>query len=158
MIDRLIPWKKRSDELKIRHEDNPISRLRDDFETLWNRMLHDGNGGLSEWNGPNWFGSRMELDDLDKEYVLQADVPGFEPDEIDVKVSGNVLTVSAQHSEEGDEENGHFHRHGSYYQTHTLPQGVISDQIEARYHSGVLEVHLPKSEECEAKRIEVKSA
>jgi len=40
----------------------------------------------------------------------------------------------------------------------TLPKGVLPDQIDARYDSGVLELRLPKSEECRGKRIEVKSA
>ena len=50
------------------------------------------------------------------------------------------------------------YQYGRFHETFTLPQGVMSDQIDARYHNGVLELHLPKSEEAKAKRIAVKSA
>ena len=103
-------------------------------------------------------GSHVKFDDDENEYVLRAELPGFESDDIDVKVSGNVLTIKAEHKEEGKEENGNSHRYGSFYESFTVPQGVIGDEIDAKYHSGVLELHLPKSEKCKGKRIEVKPA
>jgi HSP20 family protein len=162
MIDKLIPWKKKEGgDLKVRREDHPIGQLRRDFDELWNRFWdHWPTGGLSLWDDSRWFGSRVDLADSEKEYVLRAELPGFEPGEIDIKVSGNVLTLRAEHKEEGRSKkgNGSYHRYGSFCESLTLPRGVLSDQIDARYHSGVLEVHLPKSEERQAKRIKVKTA
>lgn len=150
MFDKLIPWKRNNGHLKVRQDDlHPIAKLRNDFESLWDRWLDDIGVGLS---------SRVNFNDDEKEYVMRAELPGFEPEDIDIKVSGNVLTVRAEHTEEGKEKNGSFKRYGSFYESYTLPRGVHEDRIDARYHSGVLEVHLPKSEECQAKRIAVKSA
>ena len=163
----LIPWKKKNN-LNVRREgelvpksfieDNefyPMARFRRDFDQLWNRFWDDW-GGLSEWRGSG--GWNFDLDDKENEYLLHADLPGFEPDEIDVSVSGNVMTVRAEHKEEDKSKNGSSYRYGQFYETFTLPSGVLSDKIDARYHNGVLEVHLPKSEECKAKRITVRSA
>lgn len=162
MFDKLIPWKKKEGgDLMVRNEDHPIARLRHEFDDLWNRFWDDWKGGdLSLWDDSRWLGSRVDLDDDEKEYVLRAELPGFEPGDFDVKVSGNVVTLKAEHKEEGKEKkgNGSYRRFGSFYESFTLPEGVQSDQIDARYHSGVLELHMPKSEECQAKRIEVKSA
>lgn len=150
MFDKLIPWKRNNGALKVRQDDlHPIAKLRNDFESVWDRWLDDMGVGLS---------SRVNFNDDEKEYVMRAELPGFEPEDIDIKVSGNVLTVRAEHTEEGKEKNGNFKRYGSFYESYTLPRGVREDRIDARYHSGVLEVHLPKSEECQTKRIAVKSA
>lgn len=150
MLNKLIPWKRNDGELKVRHDNgHPIARLRNDFENLWDRWMDDFAGGLS---------SPVEFDDEEKEYVMRAELPGYEPEDIDVKVSGNVLTIRAAHKEEGKQKNGSYKRYGSFYESFTLPRGIHEDQIDARYHSGVLEVHVPKSEDCQTKRIAVKSA
>lgn len=75
-------------------------------------------------------------------------------------MSGDVLTLRAEHKEEGNGKkgNGSYRRFGTFYESFTMPADVLPDQIDARYHSGVLEVRLPKSEECQTKRVTVKSA
>jgi HSP20 family protein len=122
-------------------------------------MLHDWrNGGLDLWQDSRWFGSRVNFDESEKQYTLRVELPGYEPGDIDVKVSGDMLTLRAEHKEEGKEKNGgSFQHYGSFYESFTLPKNVLANQVDARYHSGVLEVHLPKSEDCQAKRIEVKT-
>jgi len=159
MFDKLIPWKKKQGELSVSKEgEHPIARLRQEFDQLWDRFWDDWRSGrMSLWDEAGRFGSRLYLDESEKEYVLRAELPGFDPDDFDVKVSGNVLTLRAEHKEEQKEENGGIRRYGRVYESFTLPQGVLSDQIDARYRNGVLEVHLPKSEDVQAKRIEVKS-
>jgi HSP20 family protein len=92
----------------------------------------------------------------DKEYVVRAEVPGFEPTDFDVKVTGNTVTVHAEHKDEkrgGHESYGYCF--GSFSRAFTLPHGVEESKINARYHSGVLELHLPKTEQAQGKRIPV---
>lgn len=76
--------------------------------------------------------SRVDFDDTEKEYVLRAELPGFDPDELDVKISGNVLTLRAEHKEEGQEGDGSYRRHQSFYESFTLPNGVLTDKTDAR--------------------------
>jgi len=147
MLEKLIPWKKNVGDVKVRHDNSSLARFRQEFDELWDRF----------WSDSSFPSSGMDMDDNEKEYVVRAEIPGFDVNEIDVNVSGNVLTLSAERSEECTESNGSYKRHGSFQQSLTLPQGVLADQVEASYQNGVLELHLPKSEECKPKRIAVKS-
>lgn len=159
MFGNLIPWnKKAKNEVKVRpDQDNPIGLLRQSFDELWDRFLDDWHNGLSPFEDRRGMGPHVDFDDRENEYVVRAQLPGFEPADIDVKVSGNRLVVRAEHQEEGKKQNGTYHHYGKFSESFTLPKGCRTDEISARYHSGILEVHLPKSEECQGKRIQVKS-
>jgi len=145
-------------ELKRRQDEtHPLARLRRDFDDLWERFLEEDRGGeLGLGGDTSMLGGHVEWDDKEDEYIVRAEMPGFEVGDIDVKVTGNVLTLQAQHREEG-EENGGYRRYGSFYESFTLPQNIREENIDACYHNGVLELHLPKSETSQAKRIAVKS-
>jgi HSP20 family molecular chaperone IbpA len=167
----LMPWKKRDNGggVSVRHGQpfrpdsdlQPLARLRDDLNAVWNQFFEDpwlgvrGFGLPASWHGPAAM-SNLGWTDDENEYVFRADLPGFEPEDFDVKVSGNTLTVRAEHKEQGeDKERGSSYRYGSYSQTVTLPHGADDEKIDARYHSGVLEIHLAKSEQARGKRIPV---
>ncbi len=176
MFKNLIPFKKRHDKLAVRRdeptrqsivEDHPLSRIRQEFDSLLNRYMDD-----------TWFGSRsfnqlpslwkdsdfdwnwdLGWEDKGDKYVFHAELPGFEPGDFDVKISGNVLTVRAEHRETTEHgKNGNSYRYGSFTRIFALPHGADQDKIDASYHSGVLELHLPKQAGAQSKRIEVKSA
>jgi len=155
----LIPWKKNpGGNVQVRpareEEAFPLGRLRDEFDALWNRILGDWGHGLSLRDQAWGFGLHSGLEDKETEYVFHVDLPGFEPGEIDVSVSGTTLTVKAEHQEE---EHGGGYRCGSFQQHFTLPRGIDDQRIDARYHAGVLEVHLPKTETARGKRISVQA-
>jgi HSP20 family protein len=159
----LVPWKKkhtkRGREL-VRHKGHPLAELRDEFDALFDRFL-------SRWGEPfDWdFGpSRLwglEVEDGDQEMIVRAEAPGFEPSELDVQVSGNLLTIKAEKKEQkkGKEGDSRYEeqRYRTFHRTVTLPTGIDPNKIEARYKNGVLEVHVPKSEEAKGKRIPVKT-
>jgi HSP20 family protein len=158
----LIPWKKRNKEKGRElapYKGHPLAELRDEFDALFDRFL-------SRWAEPfgdlipSRFGG-LDVEDGDQEMVVRAEVPGFEPGEVDVQVSGNVLTVKAEKKEEkkGKDGNGRYEerRYRTFHQRVTLPPGTDPDKIEARYKNGLLEVHVPKSEEAKGKRIPVKA-
>jgi HSP20 family molecular chaperone IbpA len=90
MLDKLIPWKRNGGAVKVHQDDNPLTRFRQEFDDLWDRF----------WSDTNWMNNGVNMNDNDKEYVVRAELPGFTAEEIDVKVSGNVLTLTAQHNEE----------------------------------------------------------
>jgi len=111
-------------------------------------------GGLE----PLW---GVDVRDTDKEIVVRAEAPGFEPQDFDIHVSGNQLTIEAEHKQESEEKRGDFHyterRFGRFQRLIPLSTAVDTDKVEARYHNGVLELHLPRTEEVERRRIEVKT-
>ena len=144
---------------KSTQEDRPLARLRDDIDTLFDRLL-------SPWSAPletdSDLGSLLDLDvdERDDEFVVRAETPGFEPDEINVETSGRLLTIKAEKQEKkGKQGNGAVEQeiYRSFVRSVTLPEGVQRDKVEAKYHNGLLEVHIPKSDEAKPKRIAVKS-
>jgi HSP20 family protein len=74
-----------------------------------------------------------------------------------VQVSGQWLVIDAERKQEGDGTNG-FRNERRFQRSVTLPVGVDADKVEARYRNGVLEPHLPKTEEARRRRIQVKTA
>jgi len=121
--------------------------MRRELESLFGRFF----GELPTLWEPAW---GMEREETEKEYVVRAEVPGFEVPELVVEVRGDVLTVRAEHKEtEGEKET----RYAEFERAMTLPPGVEANRIEARYHNGILEVHLPKGPEAVGRRIEVKA-
>ena len=145
---------------KSTQEDRPLARLRDDIDTLFDRLL-------SPWSAPleteSDLGSLLELDldERDDEFVVRAETPGFEPDEINVETSGRLLTIKAEKKEKKKDKKGdgavEHEIYRSFFRSVTLPEGVQRDKVEAKYHNGLLEVHIPKSDEAKPKRIAVKS-
>ena len=145
---------------KSTQEDRPLARLRDDIDTLFDRLL-------SPWSAPletdSDLGSLLDLDvdERDDEFVVRAETPGFEPDEINVETSGRLLTIKAEKKEKKKGKNGdgavEQEIYRSFFRSVTLPDGVQRDKVEAKYHNGLLEVHIPKSDEAKPKRIAVKS-
>jgi HSP20 family protein len=95
-----------------------------------------------------------ELEDAGEAIVVREAVPGFEAKEIEVKISGNLLTVRAERKEkEGETEK----LWGELEHTVLLPEGVDTEHVEATYRNGVLEVRMSKLPEAKERRIEVKT-
>jgi HSP20 family molecular chaperone IbpA len=100
----------------------------------------------------------FETEERENEFVLRAEAPGFEPSEVEVTLRGNVLTVKAEHTEPAPAEGEvRERRYARLERTMTLPPGVEREKVEARYHNGVIEVHLPRTPEAKPRRIEVKT-
>lgn len=115
---------------------------------------------VSEYRSPNW-GLALDVAENEDEFIVKASVPGINPDDLDITVTKNTLTIKGEmrHEEETEEERYHLRerRYGRFARSITLPTSVDSDRIEANYENGVLSLHLPKTEEMKPKRIEVRS-
>jgi len=159
----LVPWKKRSGtNVPVKRSpgfgDSPLAEFRDEFDAIWDRFWGQWHRGLDLWEEDHRLGLDARLEDQGDKCLLRAELPGFEPDEIELKVSGNTLSIAAEHKEERKDKHSAVYRHGSYQRHFTVPKGIVKDAVEARYHNGVLEVELPKSEASNVKRIPVSTA
>jgi HSP20 family protein len=139
--------------------EHPLSRLRDEIDALFNRFF----GPWPTLGEGNWMTERfwdVDVEDTDKEIRVRAEAPGFEPQDFDIHVSGNTLTIQAEHKQESEEKQGESHswhrRYGRYQRSLTLPAAVEADKVEAHYRNGVLELRLPRTQEAHRRRIEVK--
>ncbi len=93
--------------------------------------------------------------------VVTAEMPGVTPDEIDVSVKGEVVTIRASRAvpelQEGEVWHRHERGHGEFVRAISLPHRVDSDKVEASYTDGVLRLVLPRLEADKTRRIEVKT-
>ena len=94
---------------------------------------------------------RVDFKDEDEELVLTAELPGFDEDDLNVRVTDHTLHIAAEHEEESEEKTeGEYlrqeRRHASVTRSIRLPEGIKKDEIEATYNNGILTVRMPKSE------------
>jgi HSP20 family protein len=137
-----------------RFEDFPfqLSRIRDEFDRLMEWMASQPPG---YWAGD---GSRwgLEVEDREDAVVVRAEAPGFEPGDFDLQVSDKRFVLRAFKKVETKDKEGKSEVHEQEcFQSLTLPDGIDKDKVEAKYHSGVLTVTLPKTSKAKAKRITV---
>ncbi|QFU02411.1 Spore protein SP21 [Halomonas sp. THAF5a] len=122
----------------------------------------------SRWEHPLWerFAAfekgmpRVDVIDRDAEVVVRAEAPGFEREELDVSVTDGAVTIKGDHREQSKEEEGDYVRseisRGSFTRTVALPGEVDTDQAQASFRNGVLELTLPKRKRANRRRVEVK--
>lgn len=162
MTSSLLPWSKAKSESAsggrlVRHEGFPfqLGRMRAEFDRLLERLAGEWP---SHWEGNGWRWA-LDVEDQDDAIVVRAEAPGFEPGDFDVQMSDNRLVLRAAKKVESKSEEGETEvREQECYQSVTLPGAIDKDKIEAKYHSGVLTVTLPKTAEGKAKRIAVTGA
>jgi HSP20 family protein len=154
----LLPWRKerRGEGALIRRGETPLELMRRDLAPLFARFF----GGLpipveSLYEAPPYWG--LEMEEAANEVVIKAEMPGFEPTEIEVVVIGDTLKIKAEHKVKvkGKEKEEEAVERRVEREV-TLPVGTATEKVEARYHNGLLEIHLPRTPEVTPRRIEVK--
>jgi HSP20 family protein len=101
----------------------------------------------------------LDVYETENEVVVKATVPGVRPEDIDVTLTGDLLTIKGEFkSEEKTEKRNYLRqerRYGSFSRQINLPAGVKGDQCKATFENGVLTLELPKAEAAKAKSIKV---
>ncbi len=93
--------------------------------------------------------------------VVKTAIPGVKPEDIDISVTGDILTIKAEAKEEEEVKQENYlrreRRFGSFCRSVTLPGGLITDKAEANYTNGILTLTFPKAEEVKPKSIKVRT-
>ena len=105
------------------------------------------------------FVPRFDVKETKEAYVIQADLPGVKDDELEVSLSGNLLTISGKREEEHREEGESYYTiersYGNFVRSFTMPDGVDSESVNADLKQGVLTVRIPKKPDAQPKRISI---
>ena len=147
IVMELIPWKPFGD----------VGLLRRETDDLWNRFLGKTPvpGAFTEEWSP-----LVDISETNDNFVVKAELPGLESKDVNVSVSGDILTIKGEKKKEKEEKDEHHHYveryEGSFQRTFQLPSSIKGDKVEANFDKGVLNVTLPKVEEAKKRQIEIK--
>jgi HSP20 family protein len=122
------------------------------FDHLFERFLSFLDQGDLHGRGLTW---GMEVDDQDKQVVVHAEAPGFDPDDFHVEVRDNELKICGCHESMPDKDGGNWAKR-EIYRTMTLPSGVDAEHVDAEYRNGMLTITVPKTEAGRARKVQVK--
>jgi HSP20 family protein len=148
-MSNLIRWEPMSEMVTLR---DAMDRL---FDEAFTRPWGLANGGR---------GSGMPAVDMyqtDDDVVVKVAVPGMKSEDVQISVTGDVLSIKGETKQESDTKEKAYHireqRWGSFERTITLPTSVNSEKAQAEFENGVLSVTLPKAEDVKPKTITVKA-
>ncbi len=153
-MTELVRWEPFRDMLNMRRE---MDRLFDNFFAPFTTSEWETPAG---WETPAEWGVAVDVSENEDAYIVKASVPGVNPEDIEVTLTDNVLTISGSSKGEVETEGEKFHmrerRFGRFSRTLALPTPPKSEAIEAVQANGVITLTLPKAEESRPKRITIK--
>jgi len=144
----IIPWRPIGRELSSLHQE---------MDRLWDRFV--GETPLVRRITGEWWPT-VDVSETKDNFVIKAELPGMDANDVNVSVSGNVLTVKGEKRKEEEEKDEHHYRaeryYGSFQRSFQLPSSMQAEKVEATFDKGVLRVILPKVEEAKKKEIKIK--
>jgi len=113
-------------------------------------------GATGSWVPP------LDVFEDDDRLVVKVELPGIDPEAVEVSVEDSTLTVSGSREFERETEERNYHRierrYGAFSRSLRLPQTADAERVDARFDRGVLTIEVPKREEARPRRIEIKAS
>lgn len=149
-MSSLIRWRPSLEWMSLR----PFDRLGDwDLEEFWEDFREPVSKKEVSWV------PRVESYEKDGNYVIKADLPGVEAKDVQITVENGCLTIQGERRMDKEVKEKEVRRrelfYGSFLRTMTVPKGVKTEQVKAKYHDGVLEITAPMEKKALPKKIEV---
>jgi HSP20 family protein len=146
----LTPWQ------PMRELENLERRMSDLFERFQDRFW-GGERERSVW-GENW-APAIESHVANGNLIVKADLPGIDPKEVSISVTGNQLRIEGERKqEEKKEEKDYMYQevsYGKFMRSIPLPEGVDTEKVKANYKDGVLEITMPAPKQLASKKVQV---
>ncbi len=137
-----------------RRPDRAVVPLRTAIQQLmgdWPYVQVDG--GLTELAPP------IDVRETDDAYMVEVDLPGIDPKNLELLIEGRTLTIRGQMTEEKEEKQGNYllkeRRQGQFMRAVALPAMVDVDKVTSKFENGQLTITLPKAAQNRARRIEI---
>ena len=143
MLQRWEPFR------ELRRMDEMMNRL---------RRGHLGYvpGEVGKWAVP------LDVVEEDDKIIVRATLPGVKPEDIDVTLENDVLTINAETKVETEDRRENYlvreRRAGKFHRTLRLPDTVDSEKVDTKYENGIVEITFPKAEAKKARRLSIKAA
>jgi HSP20 family protein len=145
-------------QYRNRSRPNPWREL-DEMTNQLNRVFADRF--LAEPEATTWLPA-VNVEESREELILTAELPGMRPEDVELELENNILTIRGRKEEvreENDERRYHVweRKYGSFQRSFSLPRSVSADSIAASFEHGVLQVRMPKAPEAKGRKIEIKT-
>lgn len=164
-LQKLAPfnWLKREndpsgDYLPAARGNDPFARMHREMD----RMFDDFFGDARPDRGGLLLKPSVDIAESKKAYRISVEVPGIEPDQIDLHVEGDTLVLSGEKRQESEDDDEGFHRversYGQFRRVLALPEDADADGIKADFKNGVLKIRVPRvkqSEKAGAKKVRI---
>lgn len=128
-----------------------LSQLQKELER--NFAFTEGSTATAEW------APAVDIKEEADKFVINADIPGVKPEDIDISMENGVLTIKGEKKSEAKTEKEGYKRvertYGSFYRRFSLPDTANAEAISAASKHGVLEIVIPKREAVQPKKISV---
>jgi len=157
----LIPWRAKQQGAAA-GEVSSIGALRTEIDRIFDSLIREPLGSI-DWPfaGEDKWAPAVDVVESENEVTVRAEVPGIEPDDLSVTLTGSQLVLSGEKRETVEEKGREVYqresRWGSFRRAVALPEEVDRENIDAEYTNGVLLITLKKVKPTVPKRIEVKS-
>ena len=129
-----------------------MDRLFDDAFTRPLSIMREG--GWSGFSSP-----AIDMYQTDNEIVVKVSLPGIKADEVQLNITGDMLTIKGEKKEQEEKKDKAWHireqRWGTFERSVTLPTAVVGDKARAEFENGILTVTLPKAAEVRPKTITI---
>jgi len=138
---------------------DPFSDLRKTMDSLFDQGFSRPWRLMTPWDHNAEVGLPVDIWETDEAIVLKGALPGIDPEQVDINVTNDVLTIKAENTSDGIGEQVKFYRRelspASLSRSFGLPVPVDADKAEARYQHGMLYLTLPKAEVARPKQIRI---
>ena len=133
--------------------------FRGSYDSQLNRLFTDFFGRTSQDQNLTPWAPAVDIFEGEHELVVKADLPDIKPEELDIRVENNILTIRGERKFEKKAEEKNYLRversYGSFARSFSLANTVNTEAIKADYKDGVLTLSIPKREEAKPKQIKV---
>jgi HSP20 family protein len=139
-------------------------RIFEDFDRMFDEMRREFFGTRFFEGGPmaqrsgaggiNWM-PRLDVEDTGRELVIQAELPGVDPKDVNVECTEDGLTITGERREERSEAQGGYRSYGRFFRQIPVPAGCDMDKADASFKNGLLRIRLPKAQPENVRRIPI---
>ncbi|MFB0533339.1 MAG: Hsp20/alpha crystallin family protein [Desulfatiglandales bacterium] len=135
-----------------------INKLRRDMDRLFARLRDDfGMPHLPKIVRDLPF---IDLSETEDDLIVNAEIPGINPEDLDISITEDILTIKGEMKQEFVEESENYHRmerqYGSFSRTLQLPCRVMIEDVKATYAKGILHIIMPKCKPERARAFKIK--
>lgn len=159
----LIPRKNKRSELERMSPSSAMDTLRSELDRLVDRWMGTSPRETGDFFAQiAGFGPSLDVAETDDEITVEAELPGMDPKNLDVSITGQTLTIAGEKQESTESKDRDFvrseRRFGSFKRRIELPSEVDADKVKAEFKDGVLTLRLKKVASAAPRRIKVTTA